>query len=334
MTTRSAQPQVAIVGAGLMGRWHAHACRRAGGRVAAVVDADIDAARQLARALGASAAAASLEGVPPDVRLDAVHVCTPPESHAGQIRAALSRGRGPVIVEKPLAPTAELTEALIAVAREAGTWLQPVHQIVFQAGVARALRWAADGPIRSVDYVVCSAGADACADSADAVVADILPHPLSLIDVLLPDALDTMLWEARRTAPGEWQLTSSTGTTAIRVLISMHARPTRHDLAILGDRGTVIADLFHGFAWRRRGRPSRLSKAASPFASAVASSCSAALNLGRRAWTREPAYPGLNALVAQTYAARHDPARRPLSDRHTMAVARARDRILQQVLRG
>ena len=316
-----------------MGRWHAQACGRAGGRVAAVVDANLDAARRLAAAVGGAASAASLGGLSGGVTLDLVHVCTPPDTHAEQIRAALSRGC-PVIVEKPLAPTAAITEELIAAAGRAGAWVQPVHQTVCQEGVVQALQWAAGEQLRAFDYLACSAGAAASPDRADAIVADILPHPLSLLDAMLPNALDAMRWETHRTAPGEVVVTAVTGVTAIRFLISMHVRPTRHELTLFGDGGTVSADLFHGFAWRERGHVSRMGKIARPFAAAASSSSAAAANLVRRVIRREPAYPGLNLLVKQVYAALDDPTCRPFSDRHTLAVARARDQILQKLAHG
>lgn len=330
MTPMSASPRVGIVGAGLMGRWHAHACRRAGGRVIAVVDANPGAAGRLAAAIGGAATAVSLDSLPDGLTLDVVHVCTPRDTHAQQVRAALSRGC-PVIVEKPLAPTAEIAEELITAARGAGTWVQPVHQTLFQDGVVRAVRWAADGPLRVFDYTACSAGAATSPDRADAIVADLLPHPLSLLDAVLPEGLEAMVWTTHRTAPGELVVTSVSGQTAVRFLISMHVRPTRHELMLHGDAGTVAADLFHGFAWRHRGRVSKAGKIARPFMAAASQAVAATVNLARRTARREPAYPGLNALVRQVYLALDDPSRRPLSDRHILAVARAQDRILQQI---
>lgn len=329
-------PRVAVVGAGLMGRWHATACRRAGGRVAAVVDADPLAATRLAAQSGAGVTARSLESLPAETELDLVHVCTPADTHVDQVRAALARGCF-VIVEKPLAPTEALTEGLVAEAHRAGRWIQPVHQVAFQDGITRTARWVSgglSGSIRAFDYVACSAGAEAATGKEDDIAAEILSHPLAVLDVLLPGALETARWDAHRPAAGEILATAVAGTTAVRLLISTHARPTRHELTLLADRGTVTADLFHGFAWRSSGPTSRARKITRPFASSAATALAAAANLGRRVLNREPAFPGLNRLVSRIYEALDDPDRRPLTDRHTLAVARARDQILQRVSHG
>src|SRR5688572_12071223 len=79
--TRPARVRAAIIGAGLMGRWHARAVEHAGATINAVVDADLDRARQLARAHRARAAS-SLSDAASYGTLDVVHVCTPLETHA------------------------------------------------------------------------------------------------------------------------------------------------------------------------------------------------------------------------------------------------------------
>lgn len=324
-------PRVAIVGAGLMGRWHAHACRRAGGRLAAVVDLDEAAAVRLARAHSGVATAGSLDGLPDSTTVDIVHVCTPADTHVPVIRAALAR-RCSVIVEKPLAPDAVQTEQVLAAAAQAGVWVIPVHQTVCQAGVRRARRWAGTRTLRLFDYRACSAGADASPAMANAVAAEILPHPLALIDLLAPGALDTIAWTVTSSGPGELAAAGVAGGTLIRLLISMHARPTRHDLTLASDSGSLVVDLFHGFAWREPGvRPTRAWKIARPFAAAAVGTAAATANLARRVVSRELAYPGLSAFIAAAYRARVEPARRPVSDAHTRAVARARDAILLQV---
>jgi predicted dehydrogenase len=328
-------PRAVIVGAGLMGRWHAQALVRAGGRVVAVVDVDEAAAAQLARDYPESLAATAIDALPTMMAADIVHVCTPAATHAEVIRRAIAR-RCPVIVEKPLAPDAAETERLLADAARAGVWLVPVHQTLCQDGVRRALTWSTGRTLRLFDYCTCSAGAaDASPSRADAVAAEILPHPLSLIDAFRPGALEAITWTVHRPAPGELAATGAAGALIVRLLVSMHARPTRHDLTISSDSGTIDVDLFHGHAWREPGaRPSRATKVARPFAVAVVGAAAAAANLTRRVLTREPAYPGLSAFIAAAYRSLDDPAQRPVTDAHTRTVARARDAILRQAGRG
>ena len=57
-----------------------------------------------------------------DSEVDAVYVATPHSAHAGPVAAALCAGK-PVLCEKPLAPTAEQAEVLVALARERGLFL-------------------------------------------------------------------------------------------------------------------------------------------------------------------------------------------------------------------
>ena len=114
-----------------MGRWHAHACARAGGQVAAVVDPDLQAARQLAAAYRGAAAAQSLQALPQDLAPQIVHVCSPPDTHETAIGEAFSRGCS-AIVEKPAAPTADATARIVNAGTASRLWIEPVHQLVFQ----------------------------------------------------------------------------------------------------------------------------------------------------------------------------------------------------------
>ena len=169
-----------------MGRWHAHACTRAGGRVVAVVDPDLEAAGRLSAAHHHAAIARSLQDVPADLRLQLVHVCSPPETHERAIREAFACGCS-ALVEKPAAPNAEATARLVAEGIASHLWIEPVHQVLFQRGVEQARGWLREmGVLRLFDYRVCSAGAEDRPDRAGLIADEILPHPLSLLDALLP----------------------------------------------------------------------------------------------------------------------------------------------------
>lgn len=315
--------RVAIVGAGLMGRWHAASAVRVGGRVTTVVDPDPARARALAERYGA--AVADLDSLLATPRADVVHVCTPLPTHAAIAGAVLHRGIS-VLVEKPLARDPAETDALLGEAEARGVFLCPVHQLPFQRAVQRVLADLARlGSLVHLDYVACSAGGSGRTDAeASGTVADILPHPLSLVRRLLPGAVHRLDWHAWRPAPGELRAGAVAGGTTIGVLISMAGRPTRHTLRLVGTAATAHVDLFHGFATVEPGAVSRARKIARPFTHASATLAAAFANLGARALRREPAYPGLRELIGAFYRAVREGGPPPIDAAETRDVALTR----------
>jgi len=325
-----ASVRAAVVGAGLMGQWHAHAIQRAGGRVVAVIDADLARAEKLASGIPGKPAAAGDVGYSLSRQaVDVVHVCTPVESHEDVTSDALSAGAH-VIVEKPLAADAATVEKLHARAAEQGLLLCPVHQFLFQPGVLSAARWLSElGTVRHFELVACSAGADHGSDELrEQVARDILPHGLSLARRLLGAAWLESGWYMAPGAAGELRASTTCGPTSISIMVSMRARPTENSLSIRCDGGTVRANLYHGYASLERGTPSRLDKLARPFAGAALVLGAATGNLVSRAVRGESAYPGLRELVARFYRATSGGAPPPISPVESIDVARARDRLL------
>jgi predicted dehydrogenase len=320
-------PVAAIVGAGLMGRWHAHAVRRLGGRVALVVDPW----RARGAALAARVGAASADWLDPARVAElgaAAHVCTPLDTHAEVVASLVAAGVH-VLVEKPLTETADTTADLLARAQEHGVVLCPVHQFSFQEGVRRLVATLPSlGPVRHVDFTACTAGA-AGRDAAthDALVADVLPHPLSLFARVLGVSVDELEWRVSRPHAGELRAFADAAGTHAALLVSTHGRPTTNTLRVIGERGTATADLFHGFAIVQPGDVSRGRKIAQPFMLGAGTVGAASANLARRAARREPAYPGLRELVRVFYDAVAGVTPPPISPAETLAVARARDRI-------
>jgi predicted dehydrogenase len=318
-----------VVGAGLMGRWHATELERAGGAVVAVVDPDASAAGRLAARHSSARAFSGLGEALAAVRADAVHVCTPTASHVELVEESLAGGAD-VLVEKPLAPDAPATEALITRAREAGRLLCPVHQYLFQPGFQVAERAGPSlAPWRHLDATTCSAGAAGRpASELDTIAADILPHLLASLERLLPAGLSGVGWSAARLAAGELRAAGVAGNATIGLCVSMGGRPTRNELRLIGSGGTVELDFFHGYGFVERGDPSRATKAVRPFSLSALRSGAAAANLTRRALRREPAYPGLRELIQRFYAASLGRTEAPISLAESLAVARARDAVL------
>jgi predicted dehydrogenase len=315
--------RVAVVGAGAMGRWHVAAAERAGGTVVAVVDRDL--AR--AAALGVGAAYLELERALREHPVDVVHVCTPLESHAEVVRAALASGAH-AIVEKPLASDAATTDALLGLADGAGRMLIPVHQFLFQDGVRRvADRRDRLGTIVDVDFVAATAGADVAGAAPDTIVDDILPHPLALFERVAPGST-AGAWDVRRPLPGELRAATTVDGANYAITITTRGRPTRNELVVTGTNATAHVDLFHGFATFEGGGQSRGRKLVRPFARGAGTLGHAGENLVRRAVRGETAYPGLRELVRRTYAAVTDGSPPPITADETRAVAAARDAIL------
>ena len=336
MSATTASLRVGVVGAGLMGRWHAHAVARVGGRVVAVIDANAERARALADRLPARPAASSdLARAIREHQIEVVHVCAPLSSHEAIARQAIDAGVH-ALVEKPLAPDAAVTARLHALASERGVELCPVHQFLFQRGVLRAAAAVADlGPIRLIDVVACSAGADGAGDDArEQIAIDILPHGLALARRLLSASLGDVRWQVGQGPVGEVRATGDVAGVSVTLTVSMRSRPTENSLTIRCDRGTVRANLFHGFATIERGTPSRLDKIGRPFVGSTLVLGAAIGNLVERAVTREAAYAGLAELVRRFHlaCARRGPS--PISAEESIDVARARDGIRDRRPRG
>ena len=327
--------RAAIVGAGLMGRWHGHAIRLAGSRVSAILDRNEEAARALARRHGGARVAMRLADVAKEV--DIVHVCTPTDSHASLTEEAITAGCH-VLVEKPLACDAHDTSRLLSLADAAGVLLCPVHQFVFQRGVQAACeRLTAISPIHHVQVTICSAGAGVSGATArDRVAWEILPHALSVLVRL--GSVEWMAWRGLHSSAGEFRV-MGVAAPGVRgsgqggqpstagVTISMGGRPPRNELLVIGGGGSVEADLFHGFSVYEAPDVSKSGKAMRPFARAARTLLGAGGNMTRRALGRELAYPGLNELVRRFHAAAAGLQPQPIPSIETLAVARHLDSI-------
>jgi predicted dehydrogenase len=327
VATSPTSVRAAIVGAGLMGRWHAHAIHRSGSRVVAIVDRDAARAASLASSLpGRPAIADDVGYAIREHGIDVVHVCTPIVTHEAIAGAAIAGGAH-ALVEKPLAGDAATVERLHRMATEQGVLLCPVHQFLFQTGVMHASRQLDDlGAVRQFDVVACSAGADGGSDAdRESVALAILPHGLALARRLLGAPLAASPWQVDQGRAGELRVAGIVAETSVMIAVSMRARPTENSLTVRCDRGTIRANLFHGYATIERGVPSRLEKIGRPFVGSALVFGAAAGNLVARATRGESAYPGLRELVRQFHSATSGQGASPIAVDESIDVARTRD---------
>jgi predicted dehydrogenase len=318
--------RAAIVGAGMMGEWHARAARDAGATIALVVDPDESRGSSLAGRFAGARWSADPDSVA-DEKVQSAHICTPLAEHESSVERAIRAGVN-CLVEKPLSVNATSTERLLNLARDGAVVLCPSHQYLYQRGVMEALAAVGGiGPLRHCLAVCCTAGAQAGVDPSS-LAADILPHHLAVFRRIKGDGFASLSWRAMSSGPGELSAWASDGITAFSIVVSTGGRPTRNEVELIGENGTVSVDLFHGFSVRSAGQVSRASKAARPLVRASTMLAAAAFNLGRRAVAGETAFPGLRELVKRYYTSLRHSSPAPVSANETVDVAIARDAIL------
>jgi predicted dehydrogenase len=174
--------KAAVIGAGAFGRHHAAKYDALPGvDLIAIVDPNAEARRAIPAAYGAQALAdwRNLPG-----KVDLVSICSPAVTHADLARTFLNAGAH-VLVEKPIATSAEDANGLVRLSRETGRVLTAGHQERFvfarlglldQSEVPLDIRCWRKGPWTG-------RGADVSA------VFDLMIHDLDLVHTLVPGAL-------------------------------------------------------------------------------------------------------------------------------------------------
>lgn len=294
--------RAAIVGAGLMGRWHAYYATRAGAAVVALVDRSAASAAALRNRYPKAQVFEDLPQCLASCPVDVVHVCTGVDSHTPLAEIALLAGKH-VLVEKPMARSAAEVQRLIGIARDNKVRLEVVHQFPCQRGFQKFLKKMDRlGKLVQITYCVCSAGATERSDAERRdILLEILPHPFSLFCSLLGNDVGEVCWNVIQFGADELTIAGERNETQLLVMLSLRGRPTRNELTVLGTCGTAHFDLFHGFHLLESGNVSRAAKIWRPFALGVRLLAAAAVNLARRTLLWEPAYPGLNDLIHRFY---------------------------------
>lgn len=143
--------QIALLGAGLMGRFHAETLSTmTRASLAAVIDVDGHNAARVAEEAGCEVAGTDPETVLADPTIDAVVIVTPAATHAGLIEKAAAAGKA-VFCEKPLAVDLEQAHALVEVVEASGVPFQIGFQRRFDAGVERLRRLVAAGRLGTLE---------------------------------------------------------------------------------------------------------------------------------------------------------------------------------------
>ena len=129
---------------------------------------------------------ASLEQALADHDVDGVVVATPVASHARLATVALRSGK-PVLVEKPLAGTADEAHELAGLAEDLNLTLMVGHTFLFSPRLERIRSYIDDGTLGSVQYATLSRLALGPYRSDVNVIWDLAPHDFSILCYLLDE---------------------------------------------------------------------------------------------------------------------------------------------------
>ena len=116
---RLSRIKAGVVGVGFIGVAHIEALRRLGVEVVGVVGSSPERAREKAESADLPTVYESVEALAADPDIDVIHVASPNNVHADQVRVCLDAGKH-VVCEKPLALTAADGADLVERARIAG----------------------------------------------------------------------------------------------------------------------------------------------------------------------------------------------------------------------
>lgn len=300
------QLKVGIVGAGLMGYWHARYAQKSGAIIAAVVDPAESNLRAFQSRFPTVRAFSTLEQSLKDNPLDIIHICTPPASHFDLALAGLSLNLS-VLCEKPLCARVYEAKQLIQTAKKMQVRLAPVHQFTNQSGFNSLLsKRHLLGQIVYVSHVICSHGGDGkTATQRRKLLQEILPHSAYMLFRLLGTSKPIDALRLVRCTEDALSLNCVFNDTLVNIEINLAGRSARNEFVVIGTDGSASVDLFHGFASLEKYDSGKIAKVFRPFANSVSTFSNAFVNLVHRATRGEAAFPGLLNTIEGFYASVH-----------------------------
>jgi predicted dehydrogenase len=315
----NARLRVALIGCGRIARVH-RAYLQGIPQVELVGVCDSDAAARSAFAAGSSLPAfASVAELLERARPDAVHVLTPPATHAPLALELLKQGVN-VLVEKPMALSAAEADSVIAAARRSGRWVTVDHNRWFDPVVQLAAAALSSGRLGHLVGVDVFQGAEAGEVEKQAagsthwstqlpggILNNLASHPLYLMRRFAGPARDLRV--LARQGGGGWleevRLIADGEHAPATVTMSMRAQPFSARLTVLGSDGTVDVNLNNMTLIERRTRPlpKLLGKVWPNLSEAAQLLTATGRNTIAYASGRQRFYPGIGHHLRQLYAA-------------------------------
>jgi predicted dehydrogenase/nucleoside-diphosphate-sugar epimerase len=254
----SNQTRVGVVGAGYVSAYHLRALQTLPHvTVVGIADIATSRAQQLAAQFGIPKVYRTLAEMR-EARPDVIHILTPPTSHCPLAIEALEMGCH-VFVEKPLAPTGEECDRMIAAARRAGRVLSVNHSARMDPVILQGLKLLEQGACGDVLAVDFFRGSDYPLYAGGPMPApfrqggypfqDMGVHALYLMEAFLGTIRDADIrYRSTGKNPNvffdEWRGTVECAKGVGQMYLSWSVRPMRNELYIHGTRGYMHLDCF------------------------------------------------------------------------------------------
>jgi predicted dehydrogenase/nucleoside-diphosphate-sugar epimerase len=307
MNTLPRNLRVGFIGCGRIAQVHLRYLRQIPGiDVIGFCDRDVDRARQFKGAMQGSRAEAFHDlGDFLSLGPDAVHILTPPDTHAAVAIAALEAGAH-VLVEKPMATSTADARRMEEAAQAAGRVLCVDHNRLFDPTVVRAQALLAAGAIGTLVSVEAAQGVNVQEGGQAAAPLtmwmNLAPHPLYLLRAFVGEIQEA---QACGGPFGEVRAVLK-GTRALGSLIfTPGTAPHLNALTLHGSRGTLLLDLNTMSLVQRRERrlPKMVAKAlvnADHAAQLLSGTARTILQVVTR---RLGTYPGMGTVIERFYGA-------------------------------
>jgi predicted dehydrogenase len=289
--------KAAVIGAGVFGHHHAtkYKAMGASGRVSlfAIADPSPESRAKAAAHHGCRTVSDWRELLG---KVDLVSICSPAVTHAEIVRAFLNAGAH-VMVEKPIATTAEEAEELVALARACGRVLTVGHQERF-VFARTGLLDIAHAPLE----ISCWRQGPWTGRGDDvSVVLDLMIHDLDLVHSLVPGAVSEVtaegLIEYGPHADEVYAIVKFAGGTIAKLETSRIANERKRGLRAVYADGVVEIDFLTRKVTNTTPRPLGALELGDPLGEAVAGFVAAAENGGDALVTPEQAAQALQTAL-------------------------------------
>jgi 2-alkyl-3-oxoalkanoate reductase len=340
------QLRVGLVGAGYISEFHARAIQRVpNARIVGIADVVHSRATALAGRFGIPKVFATMEAMM-DEGVDAIHILTPPDTHAQLAIAALKNGCH-VLVEKPLAMNAEDVERISAAAATAQKSVCVNHSMLYDRFVSKALKIVRSGAIgdpltfdyfRSSEYPPYRGGPlpvhyqDGGYPFLDQGV-----HAIYLAESFLGAIEDAKSFYATHGGDSnllydEWRVAAQCQRGTANIQISWNVRPMQNWFVVQGTKGVVHANLFAMWVTHtpQLPLPKAPARALQAMLEGLSICAQVPANVVRFAAKKIVQYDGLHSLVASFYSALQTGAPMPVSPEQARSTVYWTNRISQQ----